>query len=81
MEFWVNKVVVTCMVSIIGFFAINTYTRLSAIECAMTEIKVEFARLRFLSDDEVRQICRYEIMQAVKGKPKDFGHVETTIQQ
>lgn len=81
MEFWVNKIVVTCMVSVIGFFAINTYTRLSAIECAMTEIKVEFARMRFLSDDDVRRICQYEIMQAAKGKTKDFGHGDTTLQQ
>lgn len=80
MEFWVNKIVVTCMVSIIGFFAVNTYTRLTAIECAMTEIKVEFARLRFLSDEDVRRICQYEIMQVVKGNTKDFGHGDTPLQ-
>lgn len=63
------------LVGVLGFFAINTYTRLTAIECGLTEMKVELARMRIMGEEEVRRICRYEIMAYVhdtvnsNGKP------------
>lgn len=62
---WINRLILSSLVGVLGFFAVNTYARLTAIECGLTEMKVELARLRLISDDDVRRICRYEIMYYV----------------
>lgn len=53
------------LVGVLGFFAVNTYTRLTAIECGLNEMKVELARMRIMGEEEIRRICRYEIMAYV----------------
>lgn len=65
MNQWINRLILSSLVGVLGFFAINTYARLTAIECGLTDMKVELARMRFISEEEVRRICLYEIMSYV----------------
>lgn len=61
------------LVGALGFFAINTYTRLTAIECGLTDMKVELARMRLIGEEEIRRICRYEIMSYVHNQVNSHG--------
>jgi hypothetical protein len=65
MSQWIHRLMLSSLVGVLGFFAVNTYTRLTAIECGLNEMKVELARMRLIGEEEVRRICRYEIMAYV----------------
>jgi len=57
---WVQKLILGALISVVGFFAAMTYNRLTSIECQISRVQVDIAKMRILSADDVRQICRLE---------------------
>lgn len=67
---WVNKLIIGTLLSIISFFAVNTYTRLTYIEEGLVAVKLELAKMRILEQDDIKRLCQIEIykyMEAHKG--------------
>ena len=56
------------MISVIGFFLVATYTRLTSIESEMLQIRLDIARMHIPSNDEIKEICRLEIFNNERGK-------------
>lgn len=57
---WVQKLILGTLISVVGFFLVMTYNRLASIECQISAVQVDIAKMRILTADDVRQICRLE---------------------
>lgn len=60
---WLLKGLVVILISIVGFFIKSTYDKVLNLEVELVQLRVDLARMKFLSTEDVKEICRTEILK------------------
>lgn len=66
--FWVYKSIMTILVGMVTFFLVATYNRLTSIETELLQVRLDLARMKIPTDNEIRELCRVEIMKAERAR-------------
>lgn len=60
---WLLKGLVVILMSVVGFFIKSTYDKVLNLEVELVQLRVDLARMKFLSAEDVKEICRTEILK------------------
>jgi len=66
--FWVYKTVMAALAGLVTFFLVATYNRLTSIESELLQVRLDLARMKIPTGDEIRELCRIEIMKAERAR-------------